>query len=170
LSLRKRAEQMAKKVKHGKRFEEDFIKSVPDRCDVTRLKDGGGWSNATNMRFTSSNPCDFIVFSKQFTGSEEGTMYKLELKTVKGKSLPFSNIKQHQLDSLCDSWNKGVGAYFVVNFREVNETYLIPAPDMAVLIELSERKSLALAMARKLYMKIEQTIKITRWRYDLSWL
>ena len=160
---------MAKKINHGKRFESDFIKSVPDRCDVTRLKDGGGWGNATNMRFTSKNPCDFIVFSGN-EADDYGSMYKLELKSVAGKSLPFSNIKDHQLDSMVESGQKNVFAWFVINFRGVDETYWIPAQLLKSHIETCGRKSLSLENAKTVGHKITQTKKITRWRYDLEWL
>lgn len=149
----------------GKMFEEDFISSVPKRCDVTRLKDAGGWSDATNMRFTSKNPCDFIIWSKQTR-----RMYKFELKSVQGKSMPFANIKQHQLDSLCESRNKGVFALFVVNFRAVNETYLIKPEMIEACIENGVRKSLSLAEAQAGGFFVKQKLKRIRYRYDLEWL
>lgn len=153
----------------GKKFEEDFVKSIPDRCDVTRLKDAGGWSNATNMRFTSKNPCDFVVFSPDRAG-DRGVLYKLELKSTQGKSLPFSNIKEHQLDALCESDRKGVKAWFVINFRSVNETYWVPAIFVRMQIEKGERKSLALAEARALGRLIKQSLIRVRYKYDLEWL
>jgi recombination protein U len=154
----------------GKKFEEDFVKSIPDRCDVTRLKDGGGWSNATNMRFTSKNPCDFIVFSKPEDVMETGDMYKLELKSTKLKSLPFSNIKDNQLNSLLESQRKGVMAWFIVNFRSVNETYIIAAHQVAGFIEKGERKSIPLDWCRLNCRCIKQSLIRVRWRYDLEWL
>lgn len=161
---------MAKKIQHGKRFEEDFLKSIPARCDVTRLKDGGGWSNATNMRFTSNNPCDFIVFSEDEFGSGTGTMYMLELKSVKGKSMPFSNIKEHQLKSLCSSGTKGVAAKFIINFRATNETFMMSAKCMLFHMDNCGRMSLSLEHAREIGRKIKQTLKISRYRYELEWL
>ncbi len=163
------AQRKAKKVKHGKRFEEDFVKSIPDRCDITRLKDAGGWSNATNMRFTSSNPCDFIVWN----GEEQRNkckMYKFELKSVQGKSLPFTNIKEHQLESMWISAYKYVTALFVVNFRAANKTYQIGAIEMMAHIKNSDRKSLSLENARVIGTLIPQTLIRVRWRYDLSWI
>lgn len=158
---------MAKHIQHGKRFEEDFRKSIPARCDVTRLKDGGGWSNATNMRFTSNNPCDMIVYSQ--VGVVQA-MYKLELKTVKDRTMPFSNIKDHQLSGLYDSAMKGVLANFVVNFRGVNETYMISAGFMLHIIKTCGRKSLTVELAKQYGRLIPQTIKISRYRYELDWL
>ncbi len=154
----------------GKKFEEDFVKSIPDRCDVTRLKDAGGWSNATNMRFTSSNPCDFIVFTEGRTLDWNVKMYKLELKSVQGKSLPHSNIKDHQIDAMVKSEKKGVLAKFIVNFRGANETYAISALSVKNDMLASGRKSLSLENAKLLGMKLPQTLKRTRYKYDLEWL
>jgi recombination protein U len=154
----------------GKKFEEDFVKSIPDRCDITRLKDAGGWSNATNTRFTISNPCDFVVFSQPKDEMDQGSYYKLELKSVKGISLPFTNIKDSQLKALMESQTRGVLAWFIVNFRQVNETYAVAAHLIAGLIEKGDRKSLPLEYARKNCLLIKQSIIKVRWRYDLSWL
>ena len=66
----------------GKNFEKDFVDSIPDRCDITRLKDAGGWSNATNMRFTIKNPCDFVIYSHAHDNIEQNYLYKLELKSL----------------------------------------------------------------------------------------
>jgi recombination protein U len=151
----------------GKKFEEDFVKSIPDYCDITRLKDAGGWSNATNMRFTSKNPCDFIVYSSR---GLFGKMYKLELKSTLGKSLPFTNIKSHQLKCLCESEEKLVDSGFVVNFRDVNETYFAEASAVWVYMQVTDRKSIPLNWFRDMTTQIQQTIIRVRWRYDLSWL
>lgn len=155
---------------HGKRFESDFVKSIPDRCDITRLKDAGGWSNATNMRFTSKNPCDFIVFSRQFNLSDDGLMYKLELKSTLGKSLPFGNIKKHQLIELYKSETKGVWAGFIVNFRDTNQTFKILVSDMLSFMENTDRKSIPIGWFESNAVLIKQSLIKVRWRYDLSWL
>lgn len=151
----------------GKRFEEDFIKSVPDRCDITRLKDGGGWSDATNTRFTSSNPCDFIIYAERHRSI---AMYKLELKSCLGKSLPFGNIKEHQLEELYKSSLVGVEALFIVNFREVNETFRVPVVTLRAFINQTERKSIPLAWFREFATLINQSLIRVRYRYDLEWL
>ena len=154
----------------GKKFEEDFIKSIPDRCDVTRLKDAGGWSNATNTRFSISNPCDFVVYSQPKDEMDQGSLYKLELKSTKTNSLPFANIKDSQLKCLMESQEKGVLAWFIVNFRQSNETYAVAAHLIANYIAMDTRKSLPLAYCRENCLLIKQSLIRVRWRYDLSWL
>jgi recombination protein U len=170
----------------GKKFEEDFIKSIPDRCDVTRLKDAGGWSNATNMRFTSSNPCDFIIYSNRGIGG--GHQYKLELKSLEGKSLPYGNIKGKKpatkkkpatsakensitfTETLMESLMKGVRAGFVVNFRDVNETFYVSAELVLEHLKNADRASIPIAWFKEYGILIKQTIVIKRYRYDLEWL
>jgi recombination protein U len=154
----------------GKKFEEDFIKSVPDRCDITRLKDAGGWSDATNMRFTSSNPCDFVIWALHPSSSTVGFQYKLELKSTLGKSLPFGNIKDHQLEGLYKSSLKGVEALFIVNFRDINETYRVSVVALQAFINETDRKSIPIAWFRECAILIKQSLIRVRWRYDLSWL
>ena len=170
------------KIKHGKRFEEDFIKSMPDRCDITRLKDAGGWSNATNMRFTSSNPCDFIVFSESEFEAGEGTMYKLELKSTLGKSLPFGNIKSKNdkltakeaslkfIYKLEESESRGVWAGFVVNFRATNQTFMVLASKVACFMVCTDRESIPITWFEENAILIKQTIIQVRYKYDLDWL
>lgn len=169
------------KVNHGKRFESDFIASVPDRCDVTRLKDAGGWSNATNTRFTISNPCDFIIFTLA-KNYGIGRMYKIELKSLLGKSLPYANIKPKTekltakenslkfIAGLCKSGEKGVRALLVVNFRDVNETYAMKASDVHYYIKNADRASIPISCFREHGQLINQALKRTRYRYDLEWL
>jgi len=155
----------------GKDFEKDFKDSIPERCDVTRLKDAGGWSNATNMRFTSPNPCDIIIYS-----GRSGAMRKLELKSFHGKSMPYGNIKQKKekrikfVSDLVESQRKGVSAGFVLNFRDLNETYLVSALDLKNYMEAADRQSFPLDAARKWGRLIKQTLKIKHYRYDLEWL
>lgn len=156
----------------GKKFEEDFIKSIPDRCDVTRLKDAGGWSRGgSNMRFTSSNPCDFIVWSLS-----SKRMYKLELKSTLGKALPFGNIKTKPeamykfIEDLVKSEDKGVYALFVVNFRETGETFRVLASAVQEFVENTDRKSIPLSWFRGNGIIINQSLARIRWRYDLEWL
>ncbi len=168
----------------GKAFEEDFKKSIPDRCDVTRLYDAGGWSggkpgenpeDASKIRFTPKNPCDLIVFSQQ-VGMRYGTLYKLELKSLKGKSLPLGNIKSSDerrlkfVGKLATSEVKGVWAGFVVNFRDTNETFFVLASKVAAFIEAADRASIPIAWFRENGRLIEQTLKRIRWKYDLEWM
>ncbi len=134
------------------------------------------------MRFTSSNPCDFIIWSKLYVGNVEGLLYKLELKSLLGKSLPYSNIKPKtkKLTAkensikftrvLLESERKGISAGFIVNFRDINETFKVMSSRVLHFLENSDRKSIPIEWFRQNGTVIQQTIKISRWRYDLEWL
>lgn len=168
----------------GKAFEEDFKKSIPDRCDVTRLYDAGGWSGGSpgghidnKIRFTPKNPCDLIVFAPRLEpGTFYGVLYKLELKSLKGKSLPLGNIKSSDekrlkfVATLVASEEKRVKAGLVVNFRDTNETFFVLASKVAAFIEAAERASIPIAWFRENGRLIPQTLKISRYRYDLEWM
>ena len=166
----------------GKAFERDFIKSIPERCDVTRLKDAGGWSNATNTRFTPKNPCDFIIFSEMAGGNGLSKMYKLELKSCLGKSLPFGNIKSKNdkltakeaslkfIYKLEESESRGVWAGFIVNFRATNQTFRVLASQVAYFMVCTDRGSIPIAWFEENAILIHQTLIRVRYKYDLVWL
>ncbi len=163
----------------GKDFEADFKKSIPDRCDVTRLYDAGGWSGGEAggvQRFTPANPCDLIVFSQPIQPSVWGAMYKLELKSLKGKSLPLGNIKSSDekrikfVAKLVASEERGVQAGFIVNFRDTNETFFVIASKIAAFIEAAERASIPIAWFRENGRLIKQELKRVRYKYDLEWM
>ena len=174
----------------GKQFEKDFKDSIPDRCDVTRLKDSGGWNSGvgTNQRFASTNPCDFIIFSQKRecfgddTSLTTRNTYKLELKSCKGKSLPYGNIKpkNHKgsakensikfTEVLVESQEKGIQAGFIVNFRTTNQTFWVLADLVLEHLEFEDRSSIPTAWFEEYGTLIKQTLKIKHYRYDLEWL
>ena len=141
----------------GKQFEKDFRASVLDDQFYLRLKDAGGWSKSSDLRFTPSQLCDCLLFTR-------GTLYLLELKSHTGKSIPASCLKQ--TDSLAQIDNVDAYPAFVCNFRDYSETYLIGA--YYVQQELTVRKSLSLETCRELGTLIPQRKLRVHWRYDLS--
>ena len=93
----------------------------------------------------------------------------MELKSTKQKSLPFNNIKNNQLIGLCNaSKYPGVQAYFVINFREIEETYSIEAVKIKEYMENTDTKSISLDFCRENGLKIEQELKRSRYRYNLN--
>lgn len=134
--------------KVGKAFESDFYNSCPDDMLLIRLKDGKGYGK---------NPCDYVLVTK-FRG------YMLELKTTQEKRLAKANIREHQLDILAMASSVGIPAYFVVNFRTYEETYLLDGLVAKQYFDTGA-KSIPIAWFRENCKKIEQTKKRTRWRY-----
>lgn len=141
----------------GKQFEKDFKASVLDDQFFLRLNDAGGWSKSADLRFTPSQLCDCILFTR-------GILYLLELKSHTGKSIPATNLKQ--ADALAEIQTLGTVPAFVVNFRDYSETYLIGA--YFVQQELTVRKSLSLDTCRELGTLIPQRKLRVHWRYDLN--
>lgn len=110
------------------------------------------------------NPCDFLVYS-----SISKKLLLLELKSCKGKSCPFSNIKTHQISKLYEYSKKdGVEAYFIFNFREVNQTFAVTAQKIHDFYEQAERKSFCLEWCRNNGILIESKLKRIQYSYDIS--
>lgn len=149
----------------GKKFEEDFQNSIPEDWFCDRLKDSAGsWSNTGESRFTPKNKCDFYVFTGKL-------LYGVECKSFKWKSMPYSNISKVQREGLLDMSTKkpnNAQGVFVLNFRDLNETYCINAFTINALILQGHRKSISLDEARANGILVPQQLKGVRYRYDLS--
>lgn len=145
----------------GKRFEEDFQNSVPESWFCYRLRDAGGWSKSSDLRFTPSNICDFIVFDGR-------RLFLLELKTVQGKSIPFTMLKQ--LDDLIKYNSDIVNAGFVLNFRKAETTVYIDVEILNQYVNNADRKSVPVDWAVENGVIIPQELKRTRYRYLLDYL
>lgn len=154
----------------GKKFEEDFEKSIPKDWFYYRLKDcpnawpGKEGNDKRNIRFTPKNMCDFLVF----TGRNN---YGVECKSFLGKSMPYGNIKDHQLEGLLEMSITGPlnsQGIFILNFRDLNETYAINAFMVNALIEQGHRKSISIDEARTVGVLVPQKLKRVRYSYDLT--
>ena len=67
--------------------------------------------------------------------------------------------------------HKGIYGGFIINFRELEETYYITVQDMIRYINSTERKSIPVEWCRENGVRIEQTKKRVRYSYDLRcWL
>lgn len=125
-------------INHGKQFEKDFSKSIPDYCYVHRLKDAAqSYNRSKSTRFTWNNECDFFIFD-----SNSRTFYAIECKSTKYKSMSVQlndddnekMIKFHQIESLTKiSKFNGAIAGFFLNFRdeanEIERTYFLNIVD-----------------------------------------
>ena len=148
---------MAKGI--GKIFEEEIKSSIPPEFYVERYKDDtAGFSGV-------SNPADYRLYKYPYT-------FLLELKTHKGKSIPLDKIRDNQIKGMYNAVHyKGIYAGFLINFRELEETYYIPIQFVLAFILAKERKSIPVDWCRKNGVRIEQTKKRTRYTYDLGkWL
>lgn len=149
-------------MKEGKKFEEDFKKSVPGNFFIYRLRDSAGaWQGGENTRFTPSNLCDYILF--------RNTLYLLELKSTLGASIPLGNFNLKHLKKLAlESEKNKVKGGVVINFRDKEKTYYLPAQKVQDFIRSADRKSLPIQYAQVNGTLIAQTLKRTRYRYDIK--
>ena len=114
----------------GKTFERLWRGSIPSSIWSYRLKDD------TSGFLGVCNPCDFILFYK-------GRIYLQELKTHKGKSLPFSAITKGQWEGLyAASKYKGIKAGIVINFREYNKTFYVDIIELIRFRSKTNKKSI----------------------------
>lgn len=146
----------------GKSFEQDFIKSVPDTVYHYRFKDGtAAWGEQERTRFQHSNICDFLLF--------DGRLLLLELKSHKGKSIPFSCIRENQLKELSMADNfSGIIPGIVFNFRDVSKTYFVPIRHVYYYIAHADRKSIPLNWVQENGIEIRQELKRVRYRYYIA--
>lgn len=115
----------------GKQFELDIKKSIPPDIFYYRISDSTGqFCGGDELRFSNKQPCDSFLFDckhKQF--------YALELKTTKGTSFSFEDIKKpikyskeihkHQILALLEfSKYENISCGFLFNFRKKDGTQI----------------------------------------------
>jgi len=164
----------------GKRFEEDFEKSVPGHCVFVRLKDAGGWGfNSSDnsdeggsvKRFTIKNKCDDLIFDGEL-------LIMAELKSHLGKSIPKKVFRQdkkgrcYQIDELYKEKDKpNTFAGVIFNFRDVEQTWMVHISHVYNFYYADDNgKSFPLAWCQRYGLHVPQAIKKTRYRYDIELL
>lgn len=114
---------------YGKKFEQqfkkDWIKSFPDTF-IYRLPD-----QQSNYKGGSRNPCDFICYNKVH-------LYLLECKSHKGNTIPFSNLRQHDL---LKSYESCAITGYICWFRDHDEVFFIPTQVVTKMMR-DEKKSI----------------------------
>ena len=127
----------------GKRFEQNFKKSVPADVFYYRFKDGtSNWEHNGIARFQATNICDCMLF-------DGNRLYLLELKSVKGKSIPFSNLKRNNKDKrleelLLTTYFKNIVAGIIIEFSTLDRAFFMHINDITDFIRASDRKSIPL--------------------------
>ena len=148
---------MAKSI--GKIFEEEIKACFPSDFYVERYKDD------TAGFYGVSNPADYRLYKYPYT-------FLLELKTHKGKSIPIEKIRPNQIQGMAKAVeHKGIYGGFIINYRDLEETYYIAVMDMVAFINSTDRKSIPVEWCRENGVRIEQQKKRVRYSYNLSsWL
>ena len=151
----------------GKKFENDFKKSVPSDVWFYRFKDGtanfAGKQN-DNVRFQASNICDCELYY-------EG-LFLIENKSHLGKSLPHSQFLKgnggiKHMNEMADAMAFGICAGAIINMRDVNRTFFMYADHIVEHITSSGRKSIPLDYMIDHGFELKAEQKRVRWRYDV---
>lgn len=153
---------MAKNI--GKVFEEDIKSSCTGDIFYNRIKDIYIPPDLIGRIKRPKNKYDNFIYSYPI-------LIPCELKSTGQKSFSFDEkiIKEHQIKALLkDAHIKGVYPGFIFNFRSVSETYFVHIKDFVDYKETTDRKSLPLQFCRDNGIKIEQKLKVTRWKYDVK--
>lgn len=147
----------------GKRFEQNWKNSIPKDVFYYRFRDGSSsWGGNDKVRFQQTNICDCLMFDGDY-------LYLLELKSTKEKSLPFSNIKKHQIkDLLWASKYANTICGLVVEFSELSECYFIEISQFKTFYDTTNRKSLPLQFCKENGIKIGVEKKKVNSRFDID--
>ena len=143
----------------GKIFENEIKNSIPPDFFVERYKDD------TAGFYGVSNPADYRIYKYPYT-------FLLELKTHQGVSIPIDKIRPNQIQGMLKAvHHEGVYGGFIINFRDLEETYYISVQRMIDFIVGADRKSIPVDWCRRYGVRIEQVKKRVRYSYNLSkWL
>lgn len=153
-------------MKKGQKFEDNFRKSIDrDSSDLFfyRFKDGtANWNPTEKTRFQAHNICDCMLFYKQ-------NLFLFELKSHKGKSLPFNCIRDSQYQEMCFAGTKeNVFPFLIVFFSDIEECYAIHIKEIFNLRLFSDRKSIPLSFCQEKGSKINSRLLKTNYRYDVK--
>lgn len=153
-------------MKKGQKFEDNFRKSI-DKEDkelfLYRFKDGtANWDSSSNTRFQCHNISDTMIFYKK-------TLFIIELKSHKGKSLPLSCIRDNQYKEMyAASLKNDVFSLLFVFFSDIGECYAIHIRDILAFKANSDRKSIPLLYLKEKGFKIDSRLLKTNYRFGIK--
>ena len=146
---------------YGKQFEHDFKMSIPKDVWINKFKDGGGWSNADNTRFTVKNICDYEVYNRY-----NKQLYYFELKHTNLKSLPFANIKDNQIKGLTKASSYGIVCGFIISI--CNKCYFLDIQHFNMFVSATDRKSIPFSYISEFGLEIPRRRLRVNYRYELD--
>lgn len=151
---------------------QDNIKKSCEKQDILfyRFRDSPfSFANSEKTKFTTNNICDCMMFLSD-------KLLFLELKSVKGKSKSFTNHEFRQLNDINKiihnkSGYKRFGVYggFLIEFREMEQSYYFPVKEIYRYFEENNTKTLNIEKYLKGYycIKINQEILRKNYRYGI---
>lgn len=151
---------------NGKRFEENFKKSIPSSFYYYRFRDGtANWSggNNVNVRFQQNNIADCMIFNGH-------KLYICELKNHKGKSIPLSCIRDNQKEMMSNAMNyENIESLLIVFFEDIERCFALSILYLQNFIEFSNRKSIPVKFFEEYGYEIPVEKLKTNYRYNLSY-
>lgn len=151
---------------------QDNVKKSCEKQDILfyRFKDSPfSFANSEKTKFTTNNICDCMVFLAN-------KLLFVELKSVKGKSFSFTEHSLRQLNDINKiihnkNGYKRFNVYgcFIIEFRELEETYFIEVQNIIKYLEKNNTKTINIKKykERGRYVKVDQEILRKNYRYDI---
>ena len=152
-------------MNNGKRFEQNFKNSVLKDVLFYRFKDGtSAWEKSEKTRFQAKNVCDCMVFNGK-------TLFLIELKQHKGKSLPFQAIRENQLTEMqAYSHFKNVKSLLIVFFTDSEQCFALDINTVNEFIKTADRKSIPISFCEENGERIHCHKKKVNYSYELDLL
>ncbi len=76
-------------------------------------------------------------------------LFLLELKSTKGKSIPFSNFRDKQIEDLIEASEFGIKAGVLIEFSDIKEVYYLDIATLADYIATADRKSVPITFMQE---------------------
>lgn len=162
----------------GKKFEDNFRDSIPDKIFFYRFRDSSGtfYGGNDSLRFTPTNIADNLIFYNN-------CLFLNELKNHKGKSIPITCIignkkkngkysKEKQIIDMYEaSKHKDIYCNIIVFFSDIERCFALDIENFIFFMQDNERKSIPLDYFETLGVEIEVIKKKTNYRYEVEkWL
>ena len=151
---------------------QDNIKKSCEKQDILfyRFKDSPfSFANSDKTKFTTNNICDCMMFLAN-------KLLFVELKSVKSKSFSFTEHSLRQLNDINKIiHNKqglkrfGVYGCFIIEFRELEETYFIQVQDILKYLEENNTKTINIQkyIKKNRFIKVEQKLLRKNYTFDI---
>lgn len=148
------------------------IKKSCDKQDILfyRFKDSPfSFADSDKTKFTTNNICDCMIFLAN-------KLLFVELKSVKDKSFSFTKHSLRQLNDINKIiHNKqglkrfGVFGCFIIEFRELEETYFIQVQDILKYLEENNTKTINIQkyIRKNKFIKVEQNLLRKNYTFDI---
>ena len=147
----------------GKIFEKNFKASIPPDVFYYRLRDSPAtFGSGEQIRFSTSNMCDCVLFGNR-------TLFLCELKSHNGKSIPFSCVRENQIEQLTKAAKfPFIIPALVIFFPDVEKCWAVHINDWNNLVDASKKKSANIAEIEQAGFEVGVTKLKVNYKYDVQ--